>query len=99
MWFKKSNRIDGFSLRKLISEPESDDWKGPKIALTAIKGQHSNKYSVRSKDFRYSLGDKGGEELYDHRIDPWEWYNLAKKEEYESIKAKLRKELLSLIEK
>ena len=96
---KKVTGLDGFSLRKLISEPESDDWEGPKVALTAIKGQHSNKYSVRSKDFRYSLGDKGGEELYDHKKDPWEWYNLAKKDEYESIKAKLRNELLSLIER
>ena len=34
---KKVTGLDGFGLRKLISEPESDDWEGPKVALTAIE--------------------------------------------------------------
>ena len=64
------------------------------VRLFLKKG--SQPFSVRSKRYRYSLGEKGGEELYDHQSDPWEWNNLAKNPEYTEVKQKLKAELLEL---
>jgi hypothetical protein len=64
--------------------------------LTTIKGKASNPFSVRSNRYRYSLGIKGGEELYDHQNDQWEWTNQAANPEYADMKQKLKAELLEL---
>lgn len=34
-------------------------------------------YSLRTRDYRYTLYNNGKEEVYDHRNDPNEWTNLA----------------------
>ena len=99
--------LDGHSIRPFLDDPANGFWDGPNVALTAIeagvtvkkdvpakvKDQH---FSVRSKDWRYTLTRKGAEELYDHRTDPNEWHNLADDPDFSNVKAKLRASLLSL---
>lgn len=63
--------LEGHSLAPLLSNP-TDKWPHP--VLTTFKpGDHS----VRSEDWRYIRYADGKEELYDHRVDPNEWKNLA----------------------
>jgi len=57
---------------------------------------HQN-YCYRTKDWRYILYRNGKEELYDHRNDPGEWYNLALDKSYGEVKNKLRGDLLRII--
>jgi len=99
--------LDGHSLRPFLDDPENGSWGGPDVALTAIdagvpvkkdvpakvEDQH---FTVRSKDWRYTLTRKGEEELYDHRTDPNEWHNLADDPEFSDVKATLNKSLLSM---
>ena len=89
--------LDGYSLRTLIENPESEVWDGPDAALTLIhdpktsnkKGKHH--YSIRSKNYRYIFYNNGKEELYDHRNDPYEWKNLAASQ---SKVSKMHREIL-----
>jgi len=103
-----SKPLDGFSLRSLLANPVKGKWPGPDVALSAIlsnrvkEGQNipmkaeDQHFSVRSDHWRYSLANDGTEELYDHRNDPNEWYNLCESPEYKENKSQLKKELLSL---
>ena len=50
-------------------------------------------YSIRGLHFRYIRYSNGKEELYDHRKDPYEWYNLALESEYKKQLKKFRKQL------
>jgi arylsulfatase A-like enzyme len=96
---------DGFSLKPFLVKPGRKNWPGPEVALSAIisdkvkegrnipmkaEDQH---FSVRSLNWRYSLTYNNEEELYDHRNDSNEWYNLAQDPEYEKIKKDLRETL------
>jgi len=54
-------------------------------------------YTLRTRDYRYILYKDGSEELYDHHNDPKEWNNLSSKKNYQKVKDKLRKQLLSKI--
>ena len=94
----------GHSLVPLIQNPDKGKWTGPDVAITALPGKDHMlhkvyegslypHFSVRGKRYRYSLASDGGEELYDHQGDPYEWSNLANHPEYASIKADLRKQL------
>lgn len=74
--------IDGISMVPLLRNPAME-WKP---AVTML--QYTN-VTVRSDDFRYIRYADGGEELYDHRIDPGEHKNLAANPEYKSTKEKL----------
>lgn len=57
------------------------------VEVEAAAAQH---FSVRSRHWRYTLCSDGDEELYDHRVDPFEWRNLARDERFASDKARLR---------
>ncbi|MCB1064094.1 MAG: sulfatase [Verrucomicrobiae bacterium] len=63
--------LEGVSLRPLLENPEAP-WDRPAIT-TFGPGNHT----IRSEHWRYSVYADGSEELYDHRIDPNEWKNLA----------------------
>jgi arylsulfatase A-like enzyme len=79
--------VEGRSIRKLLTSPEAP-WETP--ALTT-HGQ--NNHAVRSENWRYIRYSDGGEELYDHRSDPYEWTNLANRAESRPTKEDLAKSL------
>lgn len=100
---EKGAGLDGFSLKTLIEDPDSENWNGPEVALSVIASWKSNKskdqhLSVRSKDFRYILYSNGSEELYDHINDKHEWENLAEHPDYLKIKQHLKNQLLEQID-
>ncbi len=92
---EKGAEIDGHSLKPFLENPEASLWEGPSVALTVIaswksKNPKNQHLSVRSKNFRYIRYQNGAEELYDHRIDPFEWTNISEVSKYQDVKAELR---------
>ncbi len=88
------SNLEGASLRPLLIEPQSAEWKKP--AVTQI--WHNPKawgYSIRTKRWRYTewLEGKGGRELYDHDNDPEEITNLASDPSKEDLISKLSAQL------
>jgi len=78
-----SHSLEGHSLTPLLENVQSD-WK--QVARTTCgEGNHA----IRSKDWRYIRYKDGSEELYDHRVDPQEWNNLATQESVAKIKNEL----------
>ncbi len=53
-------------------------------------------YAIRTQRYRYILYNSGQEEIYDHKKDPYEWYNLAGKKK--RILGQLRRELMERLE-
>lgn len=96
--------VDGHSLRPFLENPRTTEWGGPDAVLSVIaswtskrpSGQH---LSIRTRDWRYSRYHGTGEELYNHRNDPFEWNNLATNPEFCDIKAKLERQLDSMLPK
>ena len=74
--------LDGRSLVPLLRNPER-----PWQPTVSTYGRLN--HAVRSDDFRYIRYEDGGEELYDHRVDPMEWTNLAEDESYAHVKRDL----------
>ena len=99
--------LEGHSLVPLIKDPAAGEWTGPEVAITTAPGKNHMQhriyegtlyphFSVRGKRWRYSLASDGGEELYDHKNDPFEWRNLADSREYSVVKANLQSQLVEL---
>ncbi|MEM9079074.1 MAG: sulfatase [Verrucomicrobiota bacterium] len=94
--------LEGVSLKPLlanVSLPVGEE----RVALSAVsrgKGKFdepdAHAFSVRSKSWRYILGPNGEEELYDHRVDPYELTNLAERPEFHEVKVLLHTELCRL---
>ncbi|CAI8270827.1 MAG: Arylsulfatase [Flavobacteriales bacterium] len=102
---KKSDlggNLGGYSLRPFLENPDTKKWDGPDVALTMM-GNYGNyakdrqNYSIRGLHFRYIRYSNGKEELYDHRKDPYEWYNLALESEYKKQLKKFRKQLYQFL--
>lgn len=74
-----NNRNEGTSLKPLLDDP-GIEWKHAAITTYA-----RNNHSVRDEHFRYIRYENGEEELYDHRNDREEWYNLVGRKEYGEI--------------
>jgi arylsulfatase A-like enzyme len=95
--------IDGHSLVHFMKLLPTGQWEGPDVALSAIRGDGNNPdpyrqhLTVRSKNWRYTLSNRGNEELYDHKKDPYEWENLAYDKEYFEIKKNLKRQLIELL--
>lgn len=98
--------LDGHSIKPLIRDPEAK-WSGPEVAITALPGKdHSQHvehigtlyphFSVRSRDWRYSLTSDGQEELYRYSTDPYEFTNLAGAKEHADVKARMRAQLIAM---
>lgn len=87
----EKNDLEGNSFKHLVSDPKGE-WIHPAIT-TKGEGNHT----LRTENYRYIVYSDGFEELYDHRIDPMEWNNIAKESENKPIIKKFRKELLTLL--
>jgi arylsulfatase A-like enzyme len=79
--------VDGESLIPIVKD-QSVRLEDP----TIIAWGRGN-YSVRTKQYRYIRYFDGGEELYNHKVDPNEWKNLASDVEYLSLKNELASHL------
>ena len=78
-----SHALDGVDLAGLLAAPAGD--RGRPVLITQGAGNHA----VRSRDFRYIRYRDGTEELYDHRVDPHEWRNLAADPAFAAVKEEL----------
>lgn len=98
--------LEGHSIKPLLLNPQGK-WAGPEVAISALPGKdHSQHrehlgtlyphFSVRAKDWRYSLTSDGQEELYHYPKDPNEFTNLANDPKFAKTKAHLRKQLIAL---
>jgi arylsulfatase A-like enzyme len=77
--------VEGLSIKPLLANPQAE-WKTP--ALTTF---HKDNHSLRSEQWRYIRYADGGEELYNHDNDPYEWSNVAADPNYAGVKAELAK--------
>jgi len=79
--------VEGRSLVSLLKQPNQDDGR------TVVTTFGVNNHAVRSKRWRYIRYHDGSEELYDHDHDPGEFYNLAGKDEYQSVISRLAQDI------
>ncbi|HKX60558.1 MAG TPA: sulfatase, partial [Verrucomicrobiae bacterium] len=63
--------VEGENIRSLLVNP-SAHWDKPAITTFG-----RNNHAIRTERWRYIRYHDGGEELYDHGQDPYEWTNLA----------------------
>ena len=92
-------RLDGYSMQPFLDNPRSGSWDGPAYAITQVGGGERAHYSIRGRQWRYTLCNNGEEEMYDHSADPNEWTNLAPDPKFAAKKAELKGELLRLTRK
>jgi arylsulfatase A-like enzyme len=96
--------LEGFSIKPFLKDPENARWEGPDFALISVaNGEHiplnqpgdpqRQFYSLRTDQYRYTWCPTGEEELYDHQKDPYEWDNLANRNEYDEILSEFRVKL------
>ncbi|MEZ6103674.1 MAG: sulfatase [Pirellulaceae bacterium] len=71
--------LEGQSLTPLLDDANAA-WPWP--AITSFGQQN---HAVRTQNWRYIRYVDGSEELYDHRVDPHEWTNLAARPEYREV--------------
>jgi arylsulfatase A-like enzyme len=76
--------LDGTSIKPQLTEPSSH--RPP-----AISSYGEGNTSIRTERWRYIRYEDGSEELYDHRVDPNEWTNLANQPAHEATKGNLAK--------
>lgn len=81
----KPAHVESATIRSLLADPKAA-WSRP--AMTTFG---RNNHAIRTERWRYIRYHDGGEELYDHAADPYEWTNLATKPEHATVKAELEK--------
>ena len=82
---ERPKHVEGEDLKPLLADPKAK-WDRP-----AITTYHLNNHAVRTEKFRYIRYADGGEELYDHDADPYEWTNLANDPKFADAKKQLAK--------
>jgi len=85
--FEPNTQNEGHSLKPLLLN-SSMDW--PHVAITTYG---PNNHAIRGENYRYIRYENGSEELYDHRNDDDEWYNLADESDYGKEKLHLKQYL------
>jgi arylsulfatase A-like enzyme len=76
--------IDGRSLGEMLQG--SSATRSAPAVMSWGRGNHS----VRTAAWRFTRYSDGAEELYDHRLDPYEWNNLALTPEFDAVLRNLR---------
>ncbi len=79
--------MQGESLYRLL---KNEQFTGKELALMEFNGWKN----IRTKEFRYLCESDGKESLYDLRIDPMQYHNVANDREYQDILQDMRKSLL-----
>lgn len=79
--------VEGEDLKPLLADPKAA-WDKPGITT-----YHRDNHGLRTERWRYIRYADGGEELYDHDADPYEWTNLAGDPRHAATKAELRAKL------
>jgi len=74
---------EGDNIKPLLADPAA------KWDHAAITTYGRNNHAIRTDRWRYIRYADGGEELYDHNNDEYEWSNLAAKSEHAALKAEL----------
>jgi len=77
------SHVEGRSIRSLLADPKAK-WDGPALTTHGL-----NNHAVRNSRWRYIRYADGGEELYDHAQDPYEWKNLADDPKFAQVKVEL----------
>jgi arylsulfatase A-like enzyme len=81
----KPKHLDGVDIKPLLLDPKAK-WDAP-----AITTFHLNNHAVRTAKWRYIRYADGGEELYDHDADEYEWTNVASDPKHAGTKKELAK--------
>jgi arylsulfatase A-like enzyme len=63
--------VEGPTLRLLLTDPEAS-WDRPALTTHGYRN-----HALRSEEWRFIRYANGDEELYDHRVDPFEFVNLV----------------------
>jgi arylsulfatase A-like enzyme len=80
----KPTHVEGHDISPLLANAKAD-WPHP-----AITTFHRNNHGIRTAQYRYIAYADGGEELYDHAADPYEWKNLAADPKFAAPKATMK---------
>jgi iduronate 2-sulfatase len=97
----QGGNLGGHSLMPMIES--KGEWKGPSGALSVVGNfgisipTEKQNFSYRTKDWRFIRYGNGKEELYNHKTDAYEWYNLAYEKKYQKIKKQLAREMNNII--
>jgi arylsulfatase A-like enzyme len=79
---------DGPSLLALLNDPATSDWKHDSVTYLS----NPDTYAISGRSHRYIHYADGSEELYDIRVDPYEWKNLVTSPESQQLLAAFRDE-------
>jgi len=85
------SRNEGLNLVPLMKRNGAESQKN--VAITTFG---MNNHGLRTSEYRYIRYEDGGEELYDHNIDPNEWTNIAAEGKNAEVIEKLKKYLPSI---
>jgi arylsulfatase A-like enzyme len=77
--------LEGTSIAETLANPAS-----AKDRNVLLPWMEPGSYAIINRDWRYIHYVEGGEELYDVKKDPNEWYNLALNPEFAAIKSTLK---------
>jgi arylsulfatase A-like enzyme len=80
--FSPPDFLHGTSIAPQLRDPDS---KRPPVICSYGQGNTA----IRTQRWRYIRYEDGSEELYDHRMDPDEWRNLAGDPEHAAIKKQI----------
>ncbi|MFT5109545.1 MAG: arylsulfatase A-like enzyme [Pseudoalteromonas tetraodonis] len=83
---KPKQDLEGTSLVRTLADPASAKDRSVYLPYMA-----PGEYAIINRGWRYISYGKDGEELYDVKSDPNEWYNLATDPKHDGLKAEMRK--------
>lgn len=76
--------------KSLVPIMQVENTAGDQFAITTFG---MNNHAIKSDQFRYIQYEDGGEEFYDHQIDPHEWTNQASNSDYKTRMDALKQQL------